>query len=327
MSLENPHIIRQLSPFEAIKQKRIFPMRAARAHLSGTAPPATSCQSDAKFTPSASHELTDAERAEKLGLDGIVIDWMVQGANNMRAQRPPYGLVYSESGFNGDFSDNNMKVVQNANLLGDPFTTFAFAIRHTFAHALEEKRRQIFAMPEGYEAAIYRKYMEYAHRSRTKREDPHGIKSLALSSSVRMMEDILTHAQDIDSTLLARKVTIDESINAARNSTPLLIKLSSFEQNVSDTILRSMAEGGIWKSLKIVENNGQMHYQVKDSVLQHAIDQLSDPDTKEKVENKSRGGCPARIRFEGKESAIETLWNWYIDYSVQVSQNEVDKVM
>lgn len=152
--------------------------------------------------------------------------------------------------------------------------------------------------------------------------DPDGVKHIVSTSNtaIRIMGGILSHAQDIDSALLGRKITVDESANAARNSTPLIIKLSSLEQNVFDTIIRSMSEGGIWRSLIVVENEGKMYYQIKDSVLKNAIDQLSQPEIKEKIDKKSRAGCPARMRFEGKESAIEILWNWYIDYSVKASQ-------
>ena len=323
MSLENPHIIiQQLAPFEDIPQKRLFPMRAARAHLSGSTPQEASTQLDAEFATNSPGVLTDEEQEEKLALFGIVISWMVNGANAMREHRPPYGLIYSESGLNEGYSDNNIKVVQNANLLGDPFSTFSFAIRHTFAHALRMKLEKVFASPERNEAAIYRRYMEFVNRNGAKPNDPYGIKHTVFLSNtgLRIMEDILANAHDIDSTSLGRKVTTDESVNAARNSTPLILKLSSFEQNVFDTILRSMNDGGIWRSLKIVEIVGKMYYQIKHPVLRHAIDQLSRPEIEEKVEKKSRGGCPARMRFEGKESAIETLWNWYIDYSVQVLQ-------
>jgi len=325
MSLENRYnIIQQLAPFEKIPQKRLRPAPVAKSYISGTTLPTLSDQSNSEPTTNGSRPLTVGEREEQLALDTIVIGWMVDGANKMRTQRPPYGLVYSESGFNGDFSDENMKIVDDSNLLGDPFNTFAFAIHHTLAHALEQKRRQIFTMPEGHETAIYRKYIEFAHRNGTKSDDLYGIKFLSLAPkvAVRIMGDILAHAPDIDSTSLGRKITVDESANAARNSTPLILKLSSFEQNVFDTILMSMAEGGIWRSLTIVENKGKMYYQIKDLVLKNAIDQLSQPETKEKVEKTNRAGCPARMRFEGKESAIETLWNWYIDYSVKASQIE-----
>jgi|SRR3989344_9010140 len=324
MSLENPHITRQLRQFdEIIKQRRIHPARAAKAHLSGTIASAGSCPFDAKSDPSFSRELTDEAREDELGLDAIVSDWMIQGANNMRQHRPPFGLVYSENGFNGDFSDDNMKVVTDANLLGDPFSTFSTTIHHTLAHALEQKRKQIYTRPEGHEAAIYREYVKYAHRNGIESEDPYGIKLLVFAPKVglRIMEDILAHSQDIDSTSLGRKVTLEESEKVARTSTPLILKLSSFEEKVFETINRFLTEdGGIWKSLKIVENEGKMYYQIKDPILQHAMDKLSDPDTKEELEKKTRGGCPARNRLNGKESAIETLWNWYIDYTVQISR-------
>lgn len=323
MSLENRfNIIQQLAPFEKIPQKRLHPAPIAKSYLSGTKHPTLSDQSNPEFITNNYRSLTDAEREEQLGLDGIVAYWMVDGANKMRQQRPPYGLVFSKNGFNEEFSDQNMEVVDDANLFGDPFTTFAFAIHHTFAHALEQKRRHIFTVPEGHEAAIYRKCIEYIHHNGTKSEDPNGIKSLAFAPkvAVRIMGDILAHAPDIDSTSLGRKVSFDESVSAARNSTPLILKLSSFEEEVFGVIDRSMNEGGgIWRSLKFVENEGKMYYQIKDAERQHAIDQLSHPEIKEKIEKKSRAGCPARMRFEGKESAIETLWNWYIDYSVKAS--------
>lgn len=166
--------------------------------------------------------------------------------------------------------------------------------------------------------------MEYVHRSGTRSNDPHGIKFIVFSTNVglRMMGDILAHASDIDSTPLGRKVTVDESANAARNSIPLLTKLSSLEQKVFDIIHGSMDAVGVWESLKIVEHAGKMYYQIKDSVLRNAIRQLSEPGTKEEVEKNKRTGCPARMRFDGKESAIETLWNWYIDYSIKVSRNK-----
>lgn len=325
MSLENPHIniFKQLIPLEdAIQQRRIHPVRAAKNYLLGATLP-TSCPFDAKSTTSSSRELTDEEREEKLGLEGIVIDWMVHDANRMRENRPPYGLVYSDDGFNGDSSDKNMRIVKDANLFGDPYTTFSVALYHTLANSLDRKLEHIFTIPQGREAETYRRYMEFVNRNGLKPDDPYGIKHTVSFSNtaLRMMGDILANSRDIDSTPLGRKPTIDESANASRNSTPIILKLSSYEQTVFDTIHRSMTEGGkIWKSLTIVEDKGKMYYQIKDTVLQRAIDQLSHPDTKEKAEGMSRGGCPARLRFDGKESAIETLWNWYIDYAVKVAK-------
>src|SRR3989344_2114736 len=324
MSLENPHIIiQQLTPFERIPQQRMHPPRQAKSYLSGQHPELLR-QSRSEST-TKNHAFTDAEQEEKFALAGIVADWMVQGANEMRKHRPPFGLAYSISGSTEDFSKNNIKVLKDANLLGDPFSTFAFTVNHTLAISLRQKVKQILATPEGREAAIYKRHMYFANRSGISPDDPDGIQYSVIPSGtgLRIMGAILAHANDIDSTLLGRKPTVGESANAARNSTPLIIKLASFEKNIFNTIFVSVAEGGgISKSLMIVENDGKMYYQIKDSVLQAAINQLSKPDVREKVEREKRAGCPARMRFDGRKSAIETLWNWYIDYSVQVSQNK-----
>lgn len=157
MSLENGfNIIKQLAPFEKIPQKRLHPAPIAKSYLSGTKPPILSDQSNPEFTTKDSRPLTDGEREEQLALQTIVIDWMVDRADKMREQTPPYGLIYSDNGFNDDLVDN-MKAVQDPNLLGDPFATFSFAIRHTLAHALKHKLKEVFTTPEGHEAAILQK--------------------------------------------------------------------------------------------------------------------------------------------------------------------------
>lgn len=147
MNLERPNVIKQLSPFERLlHQQRLYPSRIAKLYLSGQ--PLTLLEQLHSESTTNNVPLTDAEKEEKLALGGIMIHWMIDGANKMREQRPPYGLIYLENGLNGDFSADNMKIIKDANLLGDPFTTFSFAIHHTFAHALEEKRKQIFTCPK-----------------------------------------------------------------------------------------------------------------------------------------------------------------------------------
>lgn len=208
-------------------------------------------------------------------------------------------------------------------MLGDPFSTFSLAINHTFAVSLNQKLQQVFDIPDGREAAIYRRYMAFANRSGISPNDPDGIQYTVIPSNtgLRIMGDILAHMDDIDYTPLERKPNMDELASAARNSIPLVTKLASFEKNVFNIIFRSIADsGGIHKSLIVVENAGKMYYQLKDPMLQSAINHLSKSGIREKIEKEKRAGCPARMRFEGNKSAIETLWNWYVDYTIQVSR-------
>lgn len=322
MSSENPNILQQLSLIEdVVRQKRSHPRRIANLYLSGQHP--TLLRQPDSPTTTENPVFTDDEEEEIFGLHGIVIDWMVDGASKMREQRPPYGLIYPKSGFNENLSANNMKVLQNTNLLGNPYTTFSATMHCTLADALREKLKRVFAAPEGREARIYGRHMEYARRIGPRSDDPDGIKYTASSSNggLQLMGDVLSHTADIDSTFLGRKPTTDESVDAARNSTPLIRKLSTYEKNVFNFVKRLMSEGGIWRSLIIVENGEKMYYQIKNPVLQAVINQLSKPDIKESLGKNKRQECPAGMSFDGRKSAIETLWNWYIDYSVQVSQH------
>jgi hypothetical protein len=320
MNLERNRLLQPLIPLEKISENRLYPMRIARQYLSGGTPLVN-------FNPennvSNAPALTNPEKEEKIALEGILINWMTSQACKMKETRPPYGLIYFDNGLDGDLSDKNAKIVKDANLLGEPFTTFPFAILHTFALSLEEKRKQIFATPNTHEATIYNKYLGYFHRNGTRPDDQDGIKSIVFSSifALRMMTDILAHSSEIDSTPLERKVTFDEAANAARNSTPLITKLSSLEDNVFVTVNNTINNGGIWKSLEIVEYAKNIFYQIKDPILKNAISRLSEPEIKEKIGKNSRAGCPARLRFDGDKSAIETLWNWYIDFYT-ASQNK-----
>lgn len=126
--------IQQFDFSNDIRQGRIFPMRSAKMHTSGEV-----------FIPQNNRlTLTDQQREENLGLDAIIIDWMVNDANKARVLRPPYGLIFARNNKIDDYPVSNIKTLDNPNLLGDPFSTFAFAMHHALAYSLEQKRLKVF---------------------------------------------------------------------------------------------------------------------------------------------------------------------------------------
>ncbi len=258
-------------------------------------------------------------KPEVYALTAVLIDGVITRAQGARVLRPPFGLIYFPYGP----SAGSITLSQEDIDRDRPFNTIQMAMFGTLMDAQTEEIEGIKTgnAPTNIQQVYWRLVDIMSNYIPANAE-------FSLSGGIDFASVIMSGTAQIIPTL-ARDASPDKLIEIARNSLPIVTRFAAGNVDHNTRFLRTLVTDESWKEhylkfrtdcFKIKDVGAATQLVLSEHGEQRlrnaGIDNLM-------VGNSPTIGCPALVNF-GEGSAINLLWNWYVDVAREVYPLVVD---
>lgn len=306
-------------------------------------------------TPEEALEIYHNGKEERYALSAVLINRVVNRALAQRTGREPYGLIGFPLDYDSlteQVSENQQP--EDITWLGlpDPFSALQVHMQRTLTQSWLEEMSYLDDLrskkPQHKLSQVYNRLLQwqdcytrfsqlYEHELEARNsfnpvftEIPTGISTgiFVMSKFLQVLPQVCE--RDVD----YKEITPDSLVEIARNSYPFIAKLAMLPFDTSSlTVVLTGNAYGIRKGLirfthledpkssfnpiyfEAIETKSGDRVNMRESIW-HEVE--FDMAHVKSSEQKVTTGCPAMVRFDGDESAVQKLWDWHLDIASKV---------